>query len=183
MPPGSDCDGCRSHLTGGVLWGYGSNHCPGSRICIQLSDLGCGGIFLTPALFWAGVVTAAFVASASLSLPLRALGATGKHALATTLLSSLCFCVFAFTFFLATPVALAALIATPAVGSLGAIWEGNTSRPLRTTIIAVLAIYCASLLALWSVSGDVRLSVLASMVVAGSAWLVLPAIVAVLRQG
>ena len=128
-------------------------------------------------------MTAAFVASASLSLPLRALGATGKHALATTLLSSLCFCVFAFTFFLATPVALAALIATPAVGSLGAIWEGNTSRPLRTTIIAVLAIYCASLLALWSVSGDVRLSVLASMVVAGSAWLVLPAIVAVLRQG
>ena len=146
--------------------------------------LGVVGSSLHPALFLVGAATAVLVASAGLSLPPLALGARGRHALATTLLSSLCFCVFAFAFFLSTPVALVALVTTPIVGSLGAIWEGNTiaSRPLWTIVIAGSAIYCASLLAFWLVSGDVRLSVLAGMVVASSSWFLLPGVVAMHRS-
>jgi hypothetical protein len=176
--------------------------CSGAVVAIVLlliasMTFGAGGpLSSDPALFWVGVVTVLLFAWASLSLSPLALGARGGHALKTTLLSGLCFCGFVLIFFLSlttvSPVprlmALAALIATPAIGSLGAILEGGmiAARPLRATLIAAVAIYCAScasLFAFWSVSGDDWHGVRAGMVVAAASWPVLPGIVAMLRSG
>ena len=158
-------------------------------------SFGAGGpLFSKPVLFWAGVVTVLLFAGASLSLPPLALGARGGHALKTTLLSGLCFCAFVLIFFWSLTtvssgprlMALAPLIATPAIGSLGAILEGGqiAARPLWATIIAALAIYgasCASLFAsYWSVSDWHAFR--AGMVVAAFSWPVLPGIVALLRS-
>ena len=155
-------------------------------LIIASLEFGAGGpLSSEPVLFWVGVVTVWLLAGASLSLAPLALGARGGHAMKTTVLSGLCFCAFVLIVFLSTPIALIALIGTPTVGSLGAILEEGkiAARPLLVTLIAGSAIYCASLFAFWSVSGDARLSVLAGMVVAAVSWPVLPGIVAMLRSG
>jgi hypothetical protein len=53
----------------------------------------------------------------------------------------------------------------------------------RASVIAAVAIYCASLLAHWLVPGDTSPSYLAPYVVAAFSLPVLPAIVAMLRSG
>jgi hypothetical protein len=146
-----------------------------------------------------GVSAAILVAGASLSLPLRALGAREGHLLKTTLLSGLCFCAFVFVSFLSLVTAsflvplisLMALVGTSAVGSLVAVREeGRVAAPtIRATLITALAIYIASLFAYWIVTEafglttDYWSSLFAGMVVAGSSWPVLPGIVAKLRPG
>jgi len=74
------------------------------------------------------------------------------------------------------------------VGSLVAVHEEEDHsiavRLSRVSVIAAVAIYCASLLAYWlEVFGESWSTVLATLIVAGSSWLVLPAIVAMLRSG
>jgi hypothetical protein len=142
-------------------------------------------------IFWVGLVGLIIVATASLSLPARALGVTKDHVTNTAVLSGLGFC--AFVFFLIVSLgkppafgfALLALVATPVIGSLVAIHqeEGHvTARLGRATMIAATAIYSASLLALWLVYGkDSLLYFLAPVIVASSSWAVVPAIVAALR--
>lgn len=170
--------------------------CCGAVVAIGLliiasMSFGAGGpLSSKPALFWAGVVTVLLFAGVSLSLPPLALGARGGHALKTTLLSGLCFCAFVLFFWSLTTVsseprlmALALLIATPAIGSLGAILVGGqiAARPLWLIIIAALAIYGASLFAYWSVFAWHAFR--AGMVVAAFSWPVLPGIVAMIRSG
>jgi hypothetical protein len=133
------------------------------------------------------------VATAGLSLPARAFGATKDHVTNTAVLSGLGFCAFVFFVFLslgkppAVGFALLALVATPVIGSLLAIHqeEGHvTARLGRATMIAATAIYCASLLALWLVYGKDGLHYfLAPVIVASTSWLVVPAIVGSLRPG
>src|SRR5918997_879828 len=113
-------------------------------------QFGWVGSSLDPPLFWLGVSAAILVAGASLSLPLRALGAREGHLLKTTLLSGLCFCAFVFVSFLALVTAsflvpflpLMALIGTSVVGSLVAVRaEGRVAAPtIRATLITALAI-------------------------------------------
>jgi hypothetical protein len=138
-------------------------------------------------------------AGASLSLPPLALGARGRHALKTTVLSGLCFCAFVFVSFLSLVTAsflvplisLMALVGTSAVGSLVAVREeGQVVAPtIRATLITALAIYCASLFTFWFVTeafgltSDYWSSRFAGMVVAGCSWPVLPGVVAMLRSG
>ena len=156
-------------------------------------SFGAGGpLSSMPALFWVGVVTVLLLAGASLSLPPLALGARGGHALKTTLLSGLCFCAFVLIFFWSLTtvssgprlMALAPLIATPAIGSLGAILEGGqiAARPLWATLIAALTIYFASSIVFRAVSGEDWPAYRAGLVVAAASWPVLPGIVAMLRS-
>ena len=54
----------------------------------------------------------------------------------------------------------------------------------RATVIAAVAIYCASSLVYWASYGEEGLPYfLAPLIVASSSWLVVPAIVASLRLG
>jgi hypothetical protein len=178
--------------------------CSGAFVAIGLlliasMSFGAGGpLSSEPVLFWAGVVTVLLLAGASLSLPALALGARGGHALKTTLLSSLVFggCVFFSVLSLdssygsaARTVSLIALVITSAVGSLvGGREEGGRSllevRLGLVIVIAAGAILSASLVAYWLVPQDnIWASFLAPYVVGASSWLVLPAIVAMLRSG
>ncbi len=163
-------------------------------LIIASLEFGAGGpLSSEPVLFWVGVVTVLLLAGASLSLSPLALGARGGHALKTTLLSGLCFCGFVLIFWFSVTtvssvprlMALAALIATPAIGSLGAILESGTIavRPLWATLIAALTIYFASSIAFWAVPGEDWPAYRAGIVVAASSWPVLPGIVAMLRSG
>ncbi len=170
------------------------------RLFIKSIDFAWISSGLDPPLFWLGVSAAVIFAGASLSLPPLALGARGRHALKTTVLSGLCFCAFVFVSFLSLVTAsflvplisLMALIGTSVVGSLVAVREeegqvgGST---IRATLITALAIYCTSLFTFWFVTDafglttDYWSSRFAGMVVAGSSWPVLPGIVAMLRSG
>ena len=172
--------------------------CSGAVVAIGLlliasMSFGAGGpLYSEPVLFWAGVVTVLLLAGASLSLSPLALGARGGRALKTTVLSALCLCWFVLTFWVSVTtvsselrlIALAALIATPAIGSLGAILERGTIavRPLRATLIAALTIYFASSFAFWAVPGEDWPAYRAGLVVAAASWPVLPGIVALLRS-
>ncbi len=150
---------------------------------------------IDPSLFLLGVSAAMIFAGAGQSLPALALGARGRHALKTTVLSSLLFGASVFLFFASlvtvSPVprliSLIALVGTPAMGSLFAVQEEEghsvTVGLGRVTIIAAVAIYCASLVAYWLVPEDVSPSTFAPYVVAAISWPVLPAIVAMLRSG
>jgi hypothetical protein len=178
--------------------------CSGAVVVIILLfiasiQFGWVGSSLDPPLFWLGVSAAILVAGASLSLPPLALGASGGHALKTTVLSGLCFCAFVFVTFLSLVtasflvplIALMALVGTSAVGSLVAVrGEGQVvASMIRATLITALAIYCASLFAYWLVTDafglttDYWSSLFAGMVVAAASWPVLPGIVAMLRSG
>jgi hypothetical protein len=143
-------------------------------------------------IFWVALVILMIVATASLSLPARALGATKDHVTNTAVLSGLGFCgfgLFAFVSFAnrsAFALALLALVATPVIGSLVAIHQevGLTVRLGQATMIAAAAIYFASLLAFLVVIGkDSLLYLLAPVSVASSSWLVVPGIVVSLRSG
>jgi hypothetical protein len=105
-----------------------------------------------------GPVILVIVAAAGLSLPARALDAKWDHVTNTALLSVLGICAFVFfvvvslgNAFVGVPLALMAMVATPLIGSLFAIREDYhyTVGLLRATVIAAVAIYCASLLAIW----------------------------------
>jgi hypothetical protein len=143
-------------------------------------------------LFLFGVGTALILALTSLSLPARALGATKDHVTNTAVLSGLGFCAFVYFVVVslgnpsAVPIALLALVATSVIGSLVAIHqeEGHiTVRLGRATVIAAVAIYCASLLANWLVHGEWNLLYyLVPLIVASCWWLVVPGIVASLRS-
>jgi hypothetical protein len=182
-----------------ALGGLGSLAvCSGAVVAIGLlliasMSFGAGGpLSSDPALSWAGVVTVLLLAGASLSLAPLALGARGGHALITTVLSALCLCWFVLTFWVSLTtvsselrlIALAALIATPAIGSLGAILESGTIavRPLWATLIAALTIYFAASFAFWAVPGEDWPAYRAGLVVAAASWPVLPGIVALLRS-
>lgn len=143
-------------------------------------------------IFWVGLVIL-IIFAAGLSLPARALGATMDHVTNTTVLSVLGFCAFVSFVYVslgnpsAVPIALLALVATPLIGSLVAIYQEEGPIPVRmgrATVIAAVAIYCASLLANWLVHGEGNLLYyLAPVIVAASSWLVVSAIVASLRSG
>jgi hypothetical protein len=149
-------------------------------------------------IFWMGLVILIIVAAAILSLPARALGAKWDHVTNTALLSGLGFCafvVFLVVSFVApivgVPLALMALVATPLIGSLFAIREDYhyPVPPVRATMIAAVAIYCASLLAallaIWLVRGGEAwlYALLVPVIVASTSWVVVPGIVAALRPG
>jgi hypothetical protein len=176
--------------------------CSGALVAIVLLVFASGpfgwiGSSLDPTILWFGVVAAMIFAGAGLSLPALALGATGGHALKTTLLSSPVFGTFVFFSilsldsrygFVAAAISLLGLVGTSVVGSLVAVHEEEDHsiavRLSRVSVIAAVAIYCASLLAYWlEVFGESWSTVLATLIVAGSSWLVLPAIVAMLRSG
>jgi hypothetical protein len=141
--------------------------------------------------FWVGLVIILIVATTSFSLPALALGARGGHLTKTALLSAIGFCAFVVFIFAsfehrtAVPYALLALVATPIVGSLVAVRQQGplTARLGRATVIAAMAIYCASLLAWWAYGVEDWPYYLAPLIVASSSWAVLPAIVALLRPG
>ena len=84
-----------------------------------------------------------------------------------------------------------AMVATPVIGSLAAIREDYryTVPPVRATMIAAVAIYCASLLAallaIWLVRGGEGwvYALLVPVIVASTSWVVVPGIVAALRPG
>ena len=146
-------------------------------------------------IFWVGLVILIIVAAAGLSLPARALGAKWDHVTNTALLSVLGFCAFVVFLvvslvapFVGVPLALMAIVATPLIGSLFAIREDYpyTVGLLRATVIAAVAIYCASLLAtlltIWLARVEEGWSYsLVPVIVAASSWVVVPAIVAALR--
>jgi hypothetical protein len=141
--------------------------------------------------FWVGLVIILIVATASFSLPALALGARGGHLTKTALLSGIGFCAFvvfifaSFEHVTAVPYALLALVATPVVGSLVAVRQEGplTARLGRATVIAAVAIYCASLLAWWAYGAEDWPTNYAPLIVAASSWAVLPGIVALLRPG
>jgi hypothetical protein len=152
-----------------------------------------GSSTLNPMLSLLGIGFALLLAAASLSLPALALGAKGGHLTKSALLSGLGFCAFVFFLFesagevavLFTLTALAALVATPVIGSLVAIREEGplAVRLGRDSVIAAVAIYCASLLAWLVYGGQEGLPYsYAPVIVASSSWLVLPAMVALLRS-
>ena len=142
-------------------------------------------------IFWGGLVILIIVAAAGLSLPARALGAKWDHVTNTALLSVLGFCAFVVFLvvsfvvpFVGVPLALMAIVATPLIGSLFAIREDYhyTVRLLRATVIGAVAIYCASLLAIWLARVEEGWSYsLVPVIVASSSWVVMPAMVAALR--
>ena len=112
-------------------------------------------------IFWVGLAILIIVAAAGLSLPARALGAKRDHVTNTAVLSVLGLCAFVVFLvvslvkpFVGVPLALLALVATPVIGSLFAIREDYhyTVRLVRATVIAAVAIYCASLFAYWIVT-------------------------------
>ena len=160
-------------------------------VMLFLSGITIMGSSSPPGLFfWVGLVILIIVAAASLSLPARALGAKRDHVTNTAVLSGLGFCAFVFFMFvsfgsvIAIPIALLALVATSVIGSLVAIREDYhiTVSLGRATVIAAVAIYCASLLAWWLVPvEEVLLYSLVPVFVASSSWLVVPGIVAALR--
>ena len=80
-----------------------------------------------------------------------------------------------------------AIVATPLVGSLFAIREDyrHTVGLVLATVIAAVAIYCASLLAFWWVyaQDSSLLYYLVPVIVASTSWVVVPAVVAALRPG
>jgi hypothetical protein len=177
--------------------------CSGALVAIVLllfaaGDFGWIGSSLAPTFLLFGLVTVMIFVGVALSLPALALGARGRHALTTTLLSTLVFsgcAIFSILSLdssygsLARAASLMALVITSAVGSLvGGREEGGRSllevRVGLVTVIAAGAIYCASLVAHWLVPEDnLWASFLAPYVAAASSWLVLPAIVAMLRSG
>jgi hypothetical protein len=138
-----------------------------------------------------GLVILIIVAAAGLSLPARALGAKRDHVTNTAVLSGLGICAFVVFVvvslvnpFVGVPLALMAIVATPLIGSLFAIREDYhyTVRLVRATVIGAVAIYCASLLAIWLAHGvEGWLYYLVPVIVASSSWVVVPAIVASLR--
>jgi hypothetical protein len=142
-------------------------------------------------IFWVGLVGLIIVAAAGLSLPARALGAKRDHVTNTAVLSVLGLCAFVFFVvgslvnpYFGVPLALMAIVATPVIGSLFAIREDYhyTVGLVRATVIAVVGIYCASLLAIWLVHGvEGWLYYLVPVIVASSSWVVVPGIVAWLR--
>ena len=145
-------------------------------------------------IFWMGLVILIIGAAAGLSLPARALGAGGGHLTKTTLLSGLGICAFVFFLFASlfdpyfgVPLVLMAIVATPLVGSLFAIREDyrHTVGLVLATVIAAVAIYCASLLAFWWVyaQDSSLLYYLVPVIVASTSWVVVPAVVAALRPG
>jgi hypothetical protein len=173
--------------------------CSGAFVAIfLLLFVGPGGYMvwlgrLNLPLFLFGVVVALLLllALASLSLSARALGAGGGHLTKTTLLSGLGICAFVFLSLGAyanvalAAFALVALVATPVVGSLLAVREEGplAVRLGRATVIAAVAIYCASLLAWWAYGAADWPYYLAPWVVASLSWAVIPGIVALLRPG
>ena len=142
-------------------------------------------------IFWVGLVILIIVAAAGFSLPARALGAKWDHVTNTALLSVLGFCAFVVFLvvsfvapFVGVPLALMAIVATPLIGSLFAIREDYhyTVGLVRATVIGAVAIYCASLLAIWLARVEEGWSYsLVPVIVASSSWVVMPAIVAALR--
>jgi hypothetical protein len=142
-------------------------------------------------LFWVGLVIILIVATASFSLPALALGARGSHLWKTALLSGVGFCAFVFLSLgsyanvALVAFALVALVATPVVGSLLAVREEGplAVRLGRATVVAAVAMYCASLLAWWAHGAADWPYYLAPLVVASSSWAVIPGIVALLRPG
>jgi hypothetical protein len=193
LAPGSTCGGCRSRVSCGLLRGCSCYR--SSPYCVD--DLRCRRAFIlrSRALLGRGSDGFAFRLGEPLAVAPRARCQRGTGSENHTALGPLFLWVCAYLFLVldtVSPVpplmALAALIATPAIGSLGAILEGGmiAARPLRATLIAAVAIYCAScasLFAFWSVSGDDWHGVRAGMVVAAASWPVLPGIVAMLRSG
>ena len=117
-------------------------------------------------------------------------GCQRGHLTKTALLSGIGFCAFVVFIFAsfehrtAVPYALLALVATPVVGSLVAVRQEGplTARLGRATVIAAVAIYCASLLAWWAYGAEDWPTNYAA-IVAASSWAVLPGIVALLRPG
>lgn len=115
----------------------------------------------------------------------------------TTLLSSPVFGTFVFFSilsldsrygFVAAAISLLGLVGTSVVGSLDAVHEEEDHsvavRLSRVSVIAAVAIYCASLLAYWlEVFGESWSTILAALIVAASLWLVIPGLVALLRSG
>jgi hypothetical protein len=184
LAPGRARGGRRSRFSCGLLWGFRGQLSP----FFSVGDYVVGLVKLDPPLFLIGLGIALLLAAASLSLPALALGARAGHLTKTALLSGPGFC--AFVFFLLVSLggnvafvlfALVALVATSVIGSLVAIREEGpfTVRLGRATVIAAVAIYCASLLT-WLVYGgrEGLLYSLAPVIVASSSWPVGPAIVA-----
>jgi hypothetical protein len=173
--------------------------CSGALVAIVSLVISEGNIVgisssLATTFFWFGLVNAILFAGASLSLPALALGARGGRTLTTTVLSSLVFGASVFFFLILdntvsfpVPLTFTALVITAAMGSLVAVQEEEDHsvavRLGRASVIAAVAIYCASLLAHWLVPGDTSPSYLAPYVVAAFSLPVLPAIVAMLRSG
>ena len=173
--------------------------CSGALVAIVLLllnttewSLFMGGSTSWPsAIFWVGLVILMSVAAAGLSLPARALGAKRGHLTKTALLSVLGLCAFVFFVvvslvnpFVGVPLALMTIVATPVIGSLFAIREDYhyTVGLVRATVIGAVAIYCASLLAIWLAHGvEGWLYYLVPVIVASSSWVVVPGIVASLR--
>jgi MFS family permease len=172
--------------------------CSGALVAIVLLLLNTtewsvfGGSASWPSpIFWVGLVILIIVAAAGLSLPARALGAKRDHVTNTAVLSVLGLCAFVFFVvvslvnpFVGVPLALMAIVATPVIGSLFAIREDYhyTVGLVRATVIAAVAIYCASLLAIWLAHGvEGWLYYLVPVIVASSSWVVVPGIVASLR--
>jgi hypothetical protein len=147
-------------------------------------------------------LTTPFVGVASFSLPSLALGANWKRAL---IIAGLCGLVVfgAVIFFVlraastassavlpvsvvrAYLLALAALVGTPALGSLLAVRgdERMVSRILPLTLVTALAMYCASLFAFWLYYGQSYGQLfLIPLIVAALSWPVLPGVVAALRS-
>jgi hypothetical protein len=163
-------------------------------LVIASIQFGWVGSSLDTPVFLLGVSAALLFAGAGLSLPPLALGARGRHAMKTTVLSSLVFGAGVFFFFASlvtvSPVprllSLMALVGTPAMGSLFAVQEEEghsvTVGLGRVTVISAVAIYCASLVAYWLVPEDTSPSYFAPYVVAAISWPVLPGIVALLRS-
>ena len=159
-------------------------------------DFGWIGSSLKPAFFWFGVVAAMILAGAGLSLPALALGARGRNALKTTVLSASVFGAFVFFFIMsldgrygsAAALSLLALVGASVVGPLIAVREEESHsvavRLGRVSVVAAVAIYCASLLAYWLIPDMFAMGFFfLPYVVAATSWPVLPAIVAMLRSG
>jgi hypothetical protein len=191
--PSGACGGCRSRVARGLLWSS-SYH----RLALLEHDLlvwvGLRQLYIVAfADLLGGPGGLIIVAAAGLSLPARALGAKRDHVTNTAVLSGLGICAFVFflfaslgNLFVGMPLALMAIVATPLIGSLFVIPEDYrfTVRLVRAPVIAGVAIYCASLLAIWLVrGGEGWLYALVPVIVASASWLVMPAIVAALRPG
>ena len=174
--------------------------CSGALVAIVLLFVNTTDVFVIMGggsgprpIFWVGLVILMIVAATGLSLPARALGAKRDHVTNTAVLSGLGICAFVVFVvvslvnpFVGVPLALMAIVATPVIGSLLAIREDYHLAVglVRATVMGAVAIYCASLLAIWLVLVEGRPNyLLVPVIVASSSWLVVPAIVAALRPG
>jgi hypothetical protein len=159
-------------------------------------DFGWIGSSLNPVFFWFGVVAAMILAGTGLSLPALALGARGRNALKPTVLSASVFGAFLFFFIMsldssygsAAALSLLALVGGSVVDPLIAVREEESHsvavRLGRVSVVAAVAIYCASLLAYWLIPDTFAMGFFfLPYVVAATSWPVLPAIVAMLRSG